>query len=521
MFIIAWRALAATAAAAVLFVSWFATSSSGGNAAMLATVLEKTEKASSLHLRVESAVPPGEKRPPAATEAWSGKAGEVRVNRVDGTYDIARKDKLWRIDEKANRAASTESPYSPARTFKSLNLLPLLGLAESKVLTGLLAATARPVRESAGGKLYDVYRYRIIDGLQPVMVEARVDPATQLLYSLEMLVDRDGKVTPAVTLTVLAANGPVDEDLFVVGDSLSEDGRIGKVSDVQGMVAVKPVMAERRTPVCGNILVRPGDWLRTDLRGANAVAARLTSKSQIVAGPGTLVELVGPKRIRLYEGEIQLSVASTPLELLGPGEEKTTVKTSGVYRVGKDRLVLAKEEPKWLKGFLGTETQESIGSLVANVDGRNVPLTVGYHKVSVEIRDQIARTTVEESFVNMTDSPVPLEGVFYFPLPQDASISGFGMWIGNELVEADIVEKQRAREIYEIIKSERRDPGLLEWQGGNLFSARVFPIPACAESASTSSIRRCCRGPATPSATATPCKVRCCGSTPCASFPST
>ncbi len=176
-----------------------------------------------------------------------------------------------------------------------------------------------------------------------------------------------------------------------------------------------------------------------------------------------------------------MSVASTPLELLGPGEEKTTVKTSGVYRVEKDRLVLAKEEPKWLKGFLGTETQESIGSLVANVDGRNVPLTVGYHKVSVEIRDQIARTTVEESFVNMTDSPVPLEGVFYFPLPQDASISGFGMWIGNELVEADIVEKQRAREIYEIIKSERRDPGLLEWQGGNLFSARVFPIPARAE----------------------------------------
>ena len=31
-----------------------------------------------------------------------------------------------------------------------------------------------------------------------------------------------------------------------------------------------------------------------------------------------------------------------------------------------------------------------------------------------------------------------MEGVFYFPLPQDASISGFGMWIGDKLVEADI-----------------------------------------------------------------------------------
>src|SRR5205085_10777119 len=61
-------------------------------------------------------------------------------------------------------------------------------------------------------------------------------------------------------------------------------------------------------------------------------------------------------------------------------------------------------------------------------------------------------------------------------LPQDASISGFGIWIGDELVEADVVEEQRAREIYETILRERRDPGLLEWSGGNIFKARVFPI---------------------------------------------
>ena len=496
MFIVVWRTLAAAAAAVVLTVSWFATSSPG-SPATLATVLAKTVSAKSLHLRVEHADKAAVDGHPQATEAWSAKSGELRVNHADGTYDIVRKDKLWRIDEKANRAASGESPYYRADT-KSLDVLPLLGLDTFKAREALLAATARPISESSGGKRFDVYRYQITDDGRPLMVEARVDQATQLLYSLETLVDRDGKTTPAITLTVLDANQPVNEDLFVVGDTLTEDGRIGKVSDVQGMVSIKPVMAERWTPVCGNILLRPGDWLRTDLRGANAVAARLAGKAQVVAGPGTLVELDGPKKLRLYEGEIQLTVpsargagvppaevaagtAAPQLELLGPGEEKLTVKTTGVYRVKDDRLVLAKEDPKWLKGFLGKETQESIGSLVANVDGRNVPLTVGYHKVTVEIRDQIARTTVEESFVNMTDSPVPLEGVFYFPLPQDASISGFGMWIGNELVEADIVEKQRAREIYEIIKSEHRDPGLLEWQGGNLFSARVYPIPARSE----------------------------------------
>src|SRR5260370_30678226 len=55
------------------------------------------------------------------------------------------------------------------------------------------------------------------------------------------------------------------------------------------------------------------------------------------------------------------------------------------------------------------------------------------------------------------------------------------MWIGDNLVEADVVEKQRAREIYETILRERRDPGLLEWSGGNIFKARVFPIPAHSE----------------------------------------
>jgi hypothetical protein len=76
---------------------------------------------------------------------------------------------------------------------------------------------------------------------------------------------------------------------------------------------------------------------------------------------------------------------------------------------------------------------------VAKVDGRNVPLTVGTHKVSVEVRDQIARTTIEETFVNHTGGQ--LEGQFHFPLPQDASIAGFAMWIGDQMIEADVVEK--------------------------------------------------------------------------------
>ena len=159
-------------------------------------------------------------------------------------------------------------------------------------------------------------------------------------------------------------------------------------------------------------------------------------------------------------------------------QEPVSVRKRSVFRFSDSpraqKTGLLGSDPDWLRGFKGQVTTESMGKLVCKVDGRDVPLTIGYHQVNVEIRDQIARTTIEQTFVNHTD--VQLEGTFYFPLPQDASIAGFGMWINGELVEADVVEKQRAREIYETILRERRDPGLLEWTGGNLFKARVFPI---------------------------------------------
>lgn len=269
------------------------------------------------------------------------------------------------------------------------------------------------------------------------------------------------------------------EEKFLVEEKLVDDGRIGKVTDAQGAVAVKPVMHERWSPVSPRLVLKPGDWLRTEARGANAVALKLIKSAAVIVGPHSTVELVKADEIKLLEGELEISTGDTAVGLHGPDKQTLSVKGKQHYRVEKEKLVRVEKEPLWLQGFKGTTANESLGSLVASVDGREVPLTVGYHHVTVNIRDQIARTTIEESFVNTTDGV--LEGTFYFPLPQDASISGFGMWIGDQLVEADVVEKQRAREIYEDILQSRRDPGLLEWAGGNIFKARVFPIPGRGE----------------------------------------
>ncbi|HEX4417773.1 MAG TPA: VIT domain-containing protein [Kofleriaceae bacterium] len=73
------------------------------------------------------------------------------------------------------------------------------------------------------------------------------------------------------------------------------------------------------------------------------------------------------------------------------------------------------------------------------------------------------------------------EGTFAITLPQGAAVSRFAMESNGQLLEAEVVEKQRARIAYEDFLHRRQDPALLEKAEGNQFSARVFPIPANAD----------------------------------------
>jgi Ca-activated chloride channel family protein len=112
--------------------------------------------------------------------------------------------------------------------------------------------------------------------------------------------------------------------------------------------------------------------------------------------------------------------------------------------------------------------------------GDVVPLlTVKYHHVKVEIRDQVAKTTIDQVFINNFNRDI--EGTYIFPLPEQASISEFAMWIGDTRVQGEILDSQQARRIYEDIVRRMRDPALLEYIGRNMFRARVYPIPALGE----------------------------------------
>jgi len=102
------------------------------------------------------------------------------------------------------------------------------------------------------------------------------------------------------------------------------------------------------------------------------------------------------------------------------------------------------------------------------------PVRMKEHRVTAVVHDRAASVTVEQVFVNHASTV--LEGTYLFPLPADAAVGEFAMTIGDRLVEGEVLEASRAREIYESIVRRRRDPGLLEYAGFGLFRARVFPL---------------------------------------------
>lgn len=102
------------------------------------------------------------------------------------------------------------------------------------------------------------------------------------------------------------------------------------------------------------------------------------------------------------------------------------------------------------------------------------PLEVVFHHVTVDIRDQVARTSVEQEFRNPQGRQ--LEGYYIFPVPKGTQLDAFSMDVGGEMLQAELLNADKARRLYEDIVRKHRDPALLEYAGQDLFKVRIFPI---------------------------------------------
>ncbi len=99
-------------------------------------------------------------------------------------------------------------------------------------------------------------------------------------------------------------------------------------------------------------------------------------------------------------------------------------------------------------------------------------LTTDYR---VTVSGLIADTLLRQRFANISQQW--REGVFVFPLPEDASVYGLTMIAGERVIEGQIHTRQQATQQYEQARAEGRQAARVEQQRANLFTTHLANIP--------------------------------------------
>lgn len=130
------------------------------------------------------------------------------------------------------------------------------------------------------------------------------------------------------------------------------------------------------------------------------------------------------------------------------------------------------------------------GTLLLKMQAGLVTATRTNTAVTMNISGLVARVSVRQEFRNEGDEWT--EGVYVFPLPDEAAVDRMRLYIGEHFIEGEIQEKQRARNDYERARSEGRRASLVEQERPNLSRRRWRTSRPAKRSSSKSSTSRTC-----------------------------
>ena len=143
----------------------------------------------------------------------------------------------------------------------------------------------------------------------------------------------------------------------------------------------------------------------------------------------------------------------TPVRAMAPGEGGEPIPGARLEDLASGQMLLATQQP-----------------------GRYTPAILQASKVHFDISGMIATVVLEQSFRN--DSDRALEGVYAFPLPDNAAVRYMEMRIGERRIVGKVRERAEARKIYAEAKTAGKKASLVEQQRPNLFTNRVASIGA-------------------------------------------
>lgn len=110
-------------------------------------------------------------------------------------------------------------------------------------------------------------------------------------------------------------------------------------------------------------------------------------------------------------------------------------------------------------------------SLESDTKIEQLPLST---EIVTHVSGIVARTQVTQTFANQTDEW--LEGVYRFPLPENAAVDSLKMIIGEQVIEGEIQEKQQAERTYQTAKREGKRASLVRQERANIFTTKLANI---------------------------------------------
>lgn len=116
------------------------------------------------------------------------------------------------------------------------------------------------------------------------------------------------------------------------------------------------------------------------------------------------------------------------------------------------------------------------GSLLMKLAGGGVAVDAPLLNTDVKmtISGMMVRVLVRQQFKNPAAEWV--EGIYVFPLPEDAAVDRLRLRIGKRIIEGEIQEKEQAKKRYEKAKQEGRKASLLSQERANIFTTAVANI---------------------------------------------
>lgn len=202
----------------------------------------------------------------------------------------------------------------------------------------------------------------------------------------------------------------------------------------------------------------------------------------VTAGPMAFLCPAGCEVEISYAETVGVNVLKQAVHVSGPKHDGIELKAP-LQWASDDQGAVSSDVPdgkEWvlrIRQRTEPRPEQGLGQLVAKDPQSNSPvrLEVAQYHVNVTLKAPLALVQIDQSFFNPFHRQE--EGTFIFNLPEGASVSRFAMYVEpDRLIEGELIDRERADQVYTTIVRSKRDPAILEQIGHNLFRMRVFPI---------------------------------------------